>query len=194
MHRFLSLLVLLLIGSVAVADDWPQWLGPNRDATSTEKVLAWKNDPKLLWKQPVAEGFSSPVVADGRLFIHAHVKDKEEEELVALDAKTGKELWKKTYKRAAFQSMLGNGPRATPVVSVGRVYTYGITGVLSCYQAEDGKLLWQTDLYKKFKMAFPRFGVCSSPLVEGNRLLLSLCGRGHSIVALDTNNGDVVWQ
>ncbi len=77
-----SILGCLLLASVATAGDWPQWLGPNRDAASMEKVRPWKAAPKVVWRQPVGEGNSSPVVAGGRVFIHAKVKDKDEEEKI----------------------------------------------------------------------------------------------------------------
>ena len=77
MNWFRSLFLVLLSGSLATAGDWPQWLGPNRDGTSPEKIAPWQQAPKVLWRQAVGEGHSSPVVADGRVFIHAKIKDKE---------------------------------------------------------------------------------------------------------------------
>src|SRR4051794_16303078 len=113
MPRLRSLLVVLLAAPAAAAD-WPQWLGPNRDNSSPQKGAPWKETPRVLWRQPVGEGHSSPVVAAGRVFIHAKVKDRDEEEVVAFDATGGKELWRTPYRRAAFKSLYGNGPRATP--------------------------------------------------------------------------------
>src|SRR5438309_1332641 len=139
MPRIRSLLALLVCASFAGAGDWPQWLGPTRDGASPEKVAPWKDGPKVLWRQPVGEGNSSPVVAGGRVFLHSKVKGKDEEEVLALDVKDGKEVWRKTYPRAAFKSDYGNGPRATPTVADGKLYTYGITGVLTCWDAADGK-------------------------------------------------------
>src|SRR5262245_2691448 len=135
MHGLRSLVVLLAVASLATAADWPQWLGPNRDGASPETVTPWKEAPKVLWRQPFGEGYSSPVVVGGRVFLHARVKDQEAEEVVAFDAVTGKQLWRDAYPRMRYVSALGSGPRATPVVVVDRVYTYGITGILTCYQA-----------------------------------------------------------
>src|SRR5262245_6525855 len=177
MPRVCALLAVLACGPLARAD-WPQWLGPDRDGSSREPVAPWKAAPKVLWQRPVGEGFSSPVVAGGRVFVHARVPDKDEEEVVALDAASGKPLWRDAYPRAPFASPIGTGPRATPAVSAGRLYTYGITGVLSCYQADTGKLLWRTDVYKAFGAERPRHGVCCSPLVEGTHVLVSVGGRG----------------
>src|SRR5437588_7999196 len=99
MPRLHSFLAALLLVAPASAADWPQWLGPNRDNSSPEKVAPWKDRPGVLWRQPVGEGHSSPVVAAGRVFIHAKVKDRDEEVVVAFGATTGKELWRTPYKR-----------------------------------------------------------------------------------------------
>jgi hypothetical protein len=168
MARIGSLLVLFVCISITRAADWPQWLGPNRDASSLEKVVPWKGSPKVLWRQPVGMGNSSPIVAEGRVFLHAKAKDTDAEEVVALDAKSGKELWRKEYERPAFRSAFGDGPRATPAAAGGKLYTYGITGVLTCWNAADGKQLWQVDALKKFEAKNIRFGASSSPLVDPN--------------------------
>ena len=194
MPRLLSLLVLVFVTPLADAGDWPQWLGPKRDGASAEKVAAWKEAPKAAWRADVGPGFSVPVVAAGRCFVHARVPDKDAEEVIALDARTGKELWRKSYDRAPFVSVINTGPQATPSVVKGRVYTYGITGVLSCYAAEDGKQLWQTDVFKALKVELPRFGATSSPLVVGNRVLVAVGGKGSAVVAFDTDSGEVAWK
>src|SRR5262249_49947940 len=183
-----------LVAAVAVAADWPQWLGPTRDAVSPEKVAPWKTAPKVVWKQAVGEGHSSPVVAGGRVFIHAKVKDKDEEEVVALDAKSGDVLWRTPYPRGNFKSLFGNGPRSTPAVSDDRVYTLGITGILSCFEAGSGKQLWQVDTLKKFEAKNLGFGVSTSPLIDGKRLLVNVGGKGASVVAFDKGTGEVLWK
>src|SRR5262245_4133862 len=163
MYR-LTACVLLLTITAAWAGDWPQWLGPRRDGGSAESVSPWKSAPKVLWRKAVGNAYSSPVVAGGRVFVHSAVAGKEEEIVQAFDAVTGKPLWSDTYKRPAYNSVLGRGPRATPTVAGGKLFTIGINGVLSGYDAEKGKRLWQVDLYKELEATLPRFGVCSSPL------------------------------
>jgi outer membrane protein assembly factor BamB len=189
-----SVTAFMLCCSLATAGDWPQWLGPNRDASSPEKIAPWKEAPKVLWRAPVGEGNSSPVVAGRRVFLHAKVKGKNEEEVTALDAETGKQLWQMTYTRAAFSSLYGNGPRATPTVANGHVYTFGITGVLTSWEAGTGKQLWQVDTLKEFKAKNLFFGMACSPLVEGGRVLLSIGGKGTSVVAFDKDSGEAVWK
>jgi outer membrane protein assembly factor BamB len=169
-------------------------MGPLRDGSTPEKVAPWKDAPQVLWTKPVGEGYSVPVIAGGRTYVHARVKDKDEEEVLALDAKTGKVLWRDAYARAPYSSPTGAGPRATPAVQAGKLFTFGITGVLTCYQADNGKRLWQVDVYKKFGVNRPRFGICCSPLVVGNQVIVSVGGQGTSLMAFDTDDGQVHWK
>jgi outer membrane protein assembly factor BamB len=194
MPRLASLVVCLLCCSPAAAGDWPQWLGPHRDGSSPETVAPWKESLKILWRQPAGEGNSGPVVADGRVFIHAKVKDQDKEQVDAFDAKTGKPLWQVQYSRAAFKSLYGNGPRATPTVAGGHLYTFGITGVLNCFDTATGAEVWRVDTVERFKAPKPFFGMSCSPLVEDNRLFLNVGGKGASVVAFDRDKGNVLWQ
>ncbi len=189
-----SWFALLLCAAVAAAGDWPQWLGPARNGSSPEIVAPWKEAPRAAWRQPVGEGHSSPVVAGGRVFLHTKVKDKEEEQVTAWDAATGKQLWQKSYPRAPFKSIFGNGPRATPAVVGDKVYTLGVTGVLTCWEAATGKQVWQVDTLKKFNAPNLLFGVSDSPLIAGERLFLNIGGKGASIMAFNKDSGEVLWK
>jgi outer membrane protein assembly factor BamB len=191
---FRTALVFLLFASAARADDWPQWLGPRRDGSTTEKVAPWKDDPKVLWRLPVEKGYACPVVAGGRVFIHAPVKDKDAEEIIAIDAISGKVLWREAYERTPYKNVLGSGPRATPTVVGNRVYCCGITGVLTCFQAGSGKQVWQVDTFKKLGKGLPNFGVCCSPLVVGNVVLVSVGGKDCCVVAFEVNKGEMLWK
>jgi outer membrane protein assembly factor BamB len=193
--RFNSVLpVCFLSITVASAADWPQWLGPNRDARTSEKIAPWKGDLKIAWRKPVAgEGNSSPVVAGGRVYLHTKPSPKQEA-LTAFDAKTGDELWRKSYAREPVKTFYGNGPRATPTVADGRVYTFGLSGLLTCFDAEKGTQLWQIDTKKDFKPRPLLFGPACSPLVEGDAVLLNVGAKGASIVAFDKVKGDVLWK
>jgi outer membrane protein assembly factor BamB len=194
MNQLRCLIVLLVIASLSKADDWPQWLGPKRDGGTTEKIGAWKETPKKLWDHPVGPGYSVPVIVGERVFIHDRIPDKNREQVVAYDAKSGKELWRDVYDRAPYSSVLNTGPQATPTVAGNRLYTFGITGVLSCYQVDTGKRLWQVDTYKKLGASLPRFGVTCSPLVAGNRVIVAVGGKGSSVVAFDSEKGELQWQ
>lgn len=194
MHRCSSVFVLLLFALPVQAEDWPQWLGPNRDASTTETVKPWKGKLKVLWKQPVGEGHSSPVVANGKVFLHTKANGAEEEVVQAFDAKTGKPMWESSYKRSPYKGLFGNGPRATPCVQDGKVYTFGISGILSCYDAEKGTKIWQIDTVKDFSPKRLLFGCSTTPIVEGDKLLLNVGAKGASIVAFDKNTGKVQWK
>jgi outer membrane protein assembly factor BamB len=194
MTRLRGIVAVALLCPVLLAADWPQWLGPKRNGTTTEKVEPWQQTPKVVWTAKIGVGFSSPVVASERVFVHARVTGKEREEMIAFDAKSGKELWRTPYDRAPYTSILNTGPQATPTVVAGRVYGFGITGVLSCFEAETGKLVWQVDTFKTLRAALPRYGVCCSPVVIGNRVVVAVGGKGSSVAAFDTKSGDLVWQ
>ncbi len=189
-----TLTIFLMCVPAVQAADWPQWLGPRRDGSTSERVAPWKEAPKVLWRTPVGNGFSSPLVAGGKVFLHAQVPGKEEEEVIAFDAADGKVLWRESYPRPEFKSVLGVGPRATPTVAGKRLYTMGINGILSCFDVQDGKRHWQLDLYKQFQADLPTFAVCCSPLVVGNRVIVSVGGKGSCVVALNAETGAVLWQ
>jgi outer membrane protein assembly factor BamB len=178
----------------ALAADWPQFLGPNRDNTSPESVEPWTGELRILWKQPVGEGHSSPVVAGGRVFTHAKQAGREGEEVVARDAATGNQLWRQAYNRPKFENFFGNGPRSTPVVDGDHVYTLGVSGILACWKTADGEEVWKTNILEQFKAANLFFGVSTSPIVAGDKLLVLVGGPDASIVAFEKTTGKVAWK
>lgn len=186
MPRILSVVALLLLHGAVHAGDWPGWLGPHRNGSSDEKIAPWKNDLKPLWKDLVDEGHSSPVVAKGRVYLHTAVKNKLEEQLSCYDAVSGKPLWSKAYPRGNFSSLFGGGPRATPSVVDGKVYTFGITGLLTCFDADKGDILWQVDTLKEFGADNLFFGASCSPLVYKDRVMVDVGGQTSFVVSLDS--------
>jgi outer membrane protein assembly factor BamB len=194
MNTWRCFLVMLGIATVAGAADWPQWLGPKRDGVSTEAVEMWQGELKPAWSMPVGAGYAAPVVVAGRVFVHSRPAGQDREEMICFEASTGKELWRTGYDRAAYSSILSTGPQATPAVAGGKVFGFGITGILTCFDTATGKMLWKTEALKKFDQNVPRFGVCCSPAVVGNRVVVAIGGKGHSIVAFDTATGEPAWQ
>lgn len=186
--------VIIVSAILSLAADWPQWLGPNRNGVSTESVEPWKGELKTLWRQPLGEGHSGPVVAKGRVFIHTKVAGKEKEEIAAFDAKTGKEIWRTTYDRPAFTNIYGNGPRSTPLVDGDRVHTVSPTGILGCWDFATGEEKWKLDLLKDFNAKNLFFGVSTSPVIDGDKLLIMVGGPEASIVALDKVTGKTLWK
>ena len=194
MRTPLVLGVWLCLAGLAAADDWPQWLGPKRDGSSTEIVKPWKEPLKILWKEPIGEGDGAPVIAKGKVYLHTRTPKKFEEALTAFDAVSGKQLWNSAYPRSKAEFFYGNGPRSSPCVVDGKVYTFGITGILSCFDTEAGKSVWQVDVIKEYQGRLLFFGSSCSPLVEGDHVLINVGAKGASIVAFDKNTGKEVWK
>lgn len=191
--RFVSLSMALL-GSCALAADWPQWLGPNRNGSSPETGLNldWQaKAPKVLWKVPGGKGFSSFAVAGGRAYT---LIEKDNEELaIALDAKTGKEVWKQKLG-PAFKNQFGDGPRSTPTVEGKQVFFTSVNGPVVCMEADSGKVVWQTDLLKEFGGKNITWGLSASPVIDGDLVLVIPGAKGASVAALDKKSGKVVWK
>lgn len=194
LRRFVVLGVCLTSASSASAADWPCKLGPQSNNTTPESIVPWSEPPPVVWRHTVGHGFSMPIAADGLVFVHATVPDREAESVTAYDALTGKVRWSDTYDRPTYDSQLGDGPRCTPLYEAGRLYAYGVNGVLGCYEAATGKRLWQTNPYEQFKAPLPTFGVTGSPAVFGDRLIVAVGGNASTVVAYDTTTGKVVWS
>jgi len=196
MHRLLTALLLPLALSLPLrAADWPQFLGPNRDGSSPEAVTPWKGERKPVWKKPVGEAHSSPVVADGVVYAFYQPKGKDADALAAFDARTGELQWEKSYDREKFTPLFGNGPRSTPLVSGGKVFTLGGTGILACWDARTGAIAWKVDTLKEFKARNLFFGVSTSPLMAGeNMVVVMVGGKGAGVVAVDARTGKTIWQ
>ena len=187
--------VSLLAGTTLVAEDWPQFLGPNRDGVYAGPALAdaWPEDgPARVWTKRVGQGFAGPVVADGRLILFHRLRNVEVIE--ALDALTGRTQWSHEYV-TSYRDDFGfdEGPRSVPVVADGRVYTFGAQGTLHALDLATGRVLWNEDTRRRFDVRKGFFGAAGSPLVQGGRVLANIGGREAGIVAFDAGTGDVLW-
>ncbi len=192
-HSF-SLLALLALA--ACAADWPQFLGPNRDGVSAETGLAatWpKAGPPVVWERKVGAGWSGPVVSGGGLILFHRVGDDEVVE--RLDAATGKEVWRFTYP-TTYRDDFGfdEGPRSTPLIAAGRVYTLGAAGDLHCLDFNTGKRIWGRNVEKDYQAKKGFFGVATSPVLEDGVLLINVGGKGAGIVAFAADTGNEVWK
>jgi outer membrane protein assembly factor BamB len=195
MTRFLAALALAsTLALTASGGDWPQFLGPNRDNTSPDIVEPWKEDLKPLWKQPVGDAHSSPVVADGLVYAFYQPAGKNADALAAFDARTGERKWEKSYDRAEYKPPFGNGPRSTPAVSGGKVFTYSGLGILACWDAKTGELDWKVEPLKEFKTGNPFFGTSTSPIVVDGKVVVMVGGKGSGVVAFDAKTGKPAWQ
>lgn len=179
------------------AADWPQFLGPLRDGTYPGDDLgeSWgpKGPPKL-WELAVGQGFSGPVVAAGRVILFHRKENKEV--VTCLDAETGGKKWDFGYTCDYTDGYSPDdyGPRSTPAVSSGRVYTFGVAGKLHCLDLAQGQAVWSVDTREKFGARAGFFGFASSPLIEGKAVLINIGGtKKAGIVALEKASGEVLW-
>jgi outer membrane protein assembly factor BamB len=191
-----SLAAVMIWAVAAVAADWPQFLGQSRNGSSAETGLLtqWPDEgPPLVWKiSGLGEGYSDVSVAQGRIFtMGQHGKN---ESVMALDAATGKMLWQVAITDISYSEGHGNGPRGTPTVDGDRVYAEAADGTLVCLEAKTGKKIWSVNFQRDFHANQPHWAFSESPLVEGEDLIATPGAPDATIVALDKNNGKVVWK
>ena len=151
----ISLILLFTSLALPAAQDWPQWRGPARTGVidGFKPPASWPDRPKQIWKIQAGIGHASPIVVAGRVYLFS--RTGEQESISARDLMTGKELWRQAYDAPYTMNSAatahGKGPKSTPVHDRGRIFTFGISGVLSAWQAQDGRLLWRKDFKKEFK-------------------------------------------
>ena len=181
-----------------LAADWPQYLGPNRNAIYPDKALTktWPDDgPKVVWrKKDIGEGLCGLVVSGEKAILFHEIA--RQDVIECLNAKTGRSIWSNQYPTSFSDSLgSGGGPRATPAIIENKVYTMGAQGMVVCTDMTSGKTIWQVDAQKKFRAPNGFFGMACSPLIEGNALLLNIGGEnGMGIVALNKINGKLLWK
>ena len=202
-RRFIALLfgAWYLVGGVLnaeVADnskaDWPQWRGPNRDGISSETgfLKSWpKEGPKVLWRIPFGEGYSGISIAQGK--IYTMFAEGDDEFVICLDTSDGKEIWR-FRSGAKFTEQRGDGPRSMPTVHGDSVFALGAAGTLYALNARNGTKLWAHNFVEEFNSTIPTWGFSSSPLIEGNLLIVEVGGKDEKAIgAFDKRSGDVVW-
>ena len=182
------------------AADWNQWRGPNRDgvATGFKAPATWTaNSLAKQWSITVGEGHSSPVIAGDRAYVFTREADNEVMRCVSLA--DGKVLWQQAYAAPYEMNPAarnhGKGPKATPAVVDGRVFSHGIDGAVSAYDAKNGAVLWRKDFKGEFKATSPVFGASASPLVDGPNVIVHVGGEaGGALTAFDVATGKVAWK
>lgn len=180
----------------AVTADWPRFLGPADNASSPETKLlkSWPaGGPVCVWELQKGAGWSCPAIVGDRLVLFHRQEDREV--IQCLDRETGKPSWDFSYT-APYQDRYGasDGPRTSPVIADGRVFAYGVAGMLHALDLTTGKVLWKRDIQTEFDQAKNFFGHGSTPLVLGKQLILSIGSKdGVCAAALDTANGATLW-
>ena len=202
-----------LISSTAVllADDWPQWLGPQRDGVWRETGIIEKfptNGLKFRWRVPIGGGYSGPAVAKGRVYVMDRQLAKGmanpsspwgrgeipgTERVLCLNEADGRILWQHEYD-CAYTVSYASGPRVTPGVQDGKVYSLGAEGNLLCLDAEQGTVLWSHDFKKDYSIKTPVWGFAAHPLIDGKKVICLAGGDGSVAVAFDKDTGKELWR
>jgi outer membrane protein assembly factor BamB len=209
--KTLAVAALLGLSLTARGDDWPQWLGPERDAVWRETGILERfppGGPVVRWRAKVAAGYAGPAVSEGKVIVTDRVvtaasKPKEQaakghgvpgtERVLCFDEKDGKLLWKHEYD-CPYSISYDLGPRTTPIIHQHKVYTLGAEGDLLCLDADDGKVIWQKDFKKEYKARAPLWGFSSHPLIDGQKLICLVGGSGSTVVAFDKDTGHEIWR
>jgi outer membrane protein assembly factor BamB len=211
--RFVAVGLVTLTATLGVlrADDWPQWLGPQRDAVWRETGIIKKfpdGGPKFRWRTSIGAGYAGPAVAGGRVFVMDRQLSRNAanpsnpfqraeipgtERVLCLDEADGRILWQHEYD-CAYTMSYAAGPRTTPSVSDGRVYTLGGEGNLLCLDAKTGDVIWARDFKKDYGAATPLWGFAGHPLVDGDKLICLVGGDGSVAVAFDQVTGKELWR
>ena len=200
-----------LIEGSTRADDWPQWLGPQRDGIWRETGILKKfpaNGLKFRWRVPIGGGYTGPAVAKGRVY----VMDRQlangatnpsnpftrgeipgTERVLCLNEGDGTFLWQHDYA-CPYTVSYAAGPRVTPAVHGGKVYTLGSEGNLLCLDAGKGTVVWARDFKKDFGIKTPLWGFAGHPLVDGKKLICLVGGEGSVAVAFDKDTGKEIWR
>jgi len=187
------------VGAQQAPANWNQWRGPNRDGVGDAAALPATLPAELteVWRVPVGEGHSGPLVVDGTVYQFSRQDGREV--LRALSFADGSEIWSTDYA-APFEVESaardhGSGPKSTPVHADGRVFTLGISGVLQAVDAADGAVRWRHDFERVFPQAWPIWGASMSPIVIGDRLIAHVGGdEGGALMAFDPTTGVAIWS
>jgi outer membrane protein assembly factor BamB len=209
---FLCLMAVALASGTSLrADDWPQWLGPQRDSVWRESGIVRSfpsNGPPRVWRAEIGGGYSGPAVARDRVYVldrqlsratanpadpMAHGGIPGTERVLCLDAADGRLLWKHEYD-CPYTVSYPAGPRTTPLVNDGKVFTLGAEGNLFCLDAANGTVLWSRDFKNDYHIHTPMWGFAGNPLLDGNRLICLAGGSNSTVVALDKDTGGEIWR
>ena len=186
-------LIISLAATKGFAQDWPQWRGPNRDASAAgfKAPKTWPKELTEKWKVTVGDGVATPALVGDKIYVFS--RENGNEVLRALNAADGKELWQDKYEALGASGPASgfSGPRSSPAVAQGKVVTLGVRGLISGLDAATGKKLWRKDEFN----AYPNFHPSSSPLILDGLAIAQLGGRDNgAVVAYDLTTGEQKWK
>jgi len=197
---FAAAFLLLAVAPVSNAQDWSQWRGPSRDglvpASSAPKT--WPESLKRVWRVEMGEGYASPLISKGRVFVHS--RQDPEEIVTAIDYAKGTVVWQQKYaapfKKNQYAVQMAKGPNATPLVDGGRLFTMGVTAVVTAWDTEMGKQLWTKDFSKTVDTSKMFCGTAASPLLVNGLVVVQVGSdvHGGQIMALDPATGATRWE
>jgi len=195
----LVIIIVILLNIQALAGDWPQWRGCNRDGVWREKgVVETFEDGQLpvLWRTEIANGYSGPTAANGRIYVTDRLTSpKEVERVHCFDAGTGEEIWSYAYECKYQKVGYPDGPRAAVTIDDGRAYSLGTTGNLFCFDAVKGSVLWSKNLKLEYEIRVPIWGISAAPLVEDNLVIIHAGGKDNAcLIAFDKVSGQERWR
>ncbi|MDZ7616685.1 MAG: PQQ-binding-like beta-propeller repeat protein [Patescibacteria group bacterium] len=197
LHRGWLVVVLISIGPLLPAGEWPQWRGPRRDGVWAETGLIDRFESTqvpIKWRVPISSGYTGPTVAAGRVYVTDRVVEPEEIERVhCFDAETGAGIWSHAYACRYDEVGYKAGPRASVLVDEGRAYSLGAAGNLFCFNAATGEVLWGCDLRSEYRIRMPIWGIAAAPLVEGDLLIVQFGGEDACVGAFDKFTGEQRW-
>jgi outer membrane protein assembly factor BamB len=198
-----AIIALLLTTAAARADDWPQWLGPQRDGVWREAGILDKFPPgglKSRWRTPIGAGYAGPAVAEGRVYVADRITDGTKvgkkggkERVLCLDEATGKILWKHEYD-CPYAIAYPAGPRVTPIIKDGKLYTLGAMGDLLCLDALKGDVVWSRSLRTEYNAPPQQWGFSAHPLLDGDRLICIVGGKAGPAAAFHKDTGKEIWH
>lgn len=198
-HAVASLVLLSIFSACASAQDWPGWRGAGRDGKlpGFPSPAAWPKELERGWSIEVGGGHSTPALVEGRLYVHA--RQGEDEAVLCLEAATGKELWRERYAAPYTPDPVaithGKGPFSSPTVADGRLFTFGVSGILSCLDARTGRVLWRQDFKDRFPATYPEWGTAMSPLLFDGTCIVHAGGKDKgAIIAFETATGKPRWS
>jgi outer membrane protein assembly factor BamB len=195
-----GLIVLLFVATAAKAQEWTQWRGPGRDGSVVSKYApaTWPEELKQTWRVEIGEGYSSPVVAGGKVFVHGR---RDPEEIVeSVNLADGKVLWQQKYqaefKKNQYAVEMAKGPNATPLILDNRLFTLGVTGILNAWDTATGKQLWTRDFSKSIDTSKLFCGTAASPLLVNGRVVVQIGSdiHGGQVLALNPATGATEWE
>jgi outer membrane protein assembly factor BamB len=214
--RLLLVAAVFVCGSTSceiAADDWPNWMGANRDGVWRESGIIKRfpeSGPEVVWRQPIGGGYGGPAIVGEFVYVMDRTADDGKGQSVENDLRQAGEIqggervqclrlsdgipvWQHTYD-CGYRIAYPNGPRCTPTVDGEHVYTLGAMGRLICFERSSGEVRWQIELTEKYRTRPPVWGFASHPIIDGNKLIVPVGGEGSGVAAFDKNNGQEIWR